>query len=1007
MSKNLDSNIQQKALFYNIDTIYNEIVTNRLLGPSLTPKKFNNVKFFHKDPPSPSGGAIQTPRTYNKEESINLLTRQSSILGNNAIPTAGSALGLFADKQSDTGINPDLEYNFIHALIFTETEQDQTDPNKFQTKFWICDIDEINKQVNQEPKPRFMFNKIEIINKSKEAFTLRSNYQVVFNIAFNYFEDLKEEIITLKNLRNLNETKKIPLLKLIYPLYNFNTKDKLTHKAKEARTGSGLILVQSLAYGQGEFFKNFYEDIGGLPLLTKLHHLTFHKHEFDVFKSNNASFIPFENELTIYFISYEAAEQPSLEKHSESIGNINENIYYLLKEPIPGIAFSKYTTQLGRMQINKRTGNKEVDLNAKRVIHNANDSPFDAFIASLDAYNKSIEALEIAVECVEQNRPIPNYTKVWNIVGELEKKYTGAAFVKEAKNAIVDFRDASLSIKTRLNMNMVYYLLKNMTTYSVPIKQDLLIEYYSADFFDSFIKVFADNFTGATLTGAFIGGGLNALGATAVSTPVGALVAGIGLGGYAAYKGATASGDVYEKNIYRLRENFKTAIRQIKVNSSLPSFVPSPQDIYYDASTGINLFGNETRPFLRGQGGVTSGQTTGGLIGNTETEKTRVLDQIKKAVDIEINDQTIQTDFDLHFLFFGQIVDYVMSVTKNCDMLMGGRNFPYDASGKSYFINYYWTPISLAAYSDFLKRKFLDSSSYQYSVEAFLKDLVEELLKNSLATNGIVNEFFKEAVPSTIRFQSITQMKKFKTDKEKSTTAALAEEDMLDDQKFLDVKQDLVLSSTVTSDYYGTKKLYCVLAEQNLRFYDFYASSKSKNPPYQVDQNPQRFQERIIKEHLFPCIRIKSTDTSGSILKNKNLTFRRMDNANLMLGTIIDSSPAFRLPYEVTGELKAYLTFFFDVGNLFFISPPEGRKGNLNLTDTFGFAGLYIVKGCSFSYIFQNSNGGKISLPNLDSKVIFSGYLISYGDGYKPTSQTEVAVNRKDICNDIPTFVAN
>ena len=123
---------------------------------------------------------------------------------------------------------------------------------------------------------------------------------------------------------------------------------------------------------------------------------------------------------------------------------------------------------------------------------------------------------------------------------------------------------------------------------------------------------------------------------------------------------------------------------------------------------------------------------------------------------------------------------------------------------------------------------------------------------------------------------------------------------------------------------------------------------------------------------------MKNVSDSESFLKKKYVKFSRIDNANAETGNIQNGSGVMRKPYQMSTDLKAYMSFFCDVGSYIFISPPISKlQSNKNM---FGFGGLYITKTSEFVYSFQRLVDNNVTIPNFDSKYTIIATNVYHGD---------------------------
>jgi len=941
MANVLDEKLQQNVLFYNLDTIYKKIKNDSKLKPSI-----------RKIVPFNNSGKNEN-LTF--QEAALLSTAQTQIFAGYSAPTSDSAVELFADPKKNNFFIENgyhIEHKFI---IFINNLP------------YIFDVDEINRKVNPVGKdPKFFIHKIEIINKAKDAFTIKSNFQVVLHVAFNYFEDLTEQLIEVKPLKNIagSGVVKIPLLKLVYPLYQGGSvQPSLTNKQNEIKNGFGLILNQKFNMDSKEYFNKTIEGLE-TNVIEKNYHLTYFKHDFEVFKSNKSVLIPFENELKINYISYESEVQNATirddSKQEKIVDNYNDNLYKLIfdeKPLIPALLVKRYSQKTVAQQ----------------------------FFDSLQSYTESISALERIITCIELGKTfsktllsdpavIRAAREVSSSRGFFDSSVSNVVRIKKAREVIEQLRDQVTQLKINLSVYLAKSIMESLPHYKITVKKSEITDYRDANDFEEFIKIFSDGFVTSTTIGASAGASFGG----PIGAGVGAAAAIIGNAAYSSYQASNTAGEVYFKNIYSLRESLKN--KNIERTKS-----PTEKlNINYPA---LNFQNHQYQ----------NAQTVYSYLKVEDDNNKKIQDAFSSLSNQTVDDDTIDDDFDLEFVFFGDILSMV-PLDSDTRIILGGKNFLQNNNGDQTFINYYYTPISSAAFANFLKQKIINSPTYYYSTETFIRDVVDNLLKNAIISNGIVNEFFKDIVPTSLS-TNVFCVPIVKDEKKDSVADIVNNFDMTDAANIIKAKlafiKELIIPKT-SENILKFKKYYVISSQEEYKYFNFFKGFEIYNTQIlplidkPIQKNTQdAFQEYINRLLIGPCINIKSVDEKGSILKTKNLNFKRIDNQNLQTGVFLDGGTIFRYPYEFSAEFKAYTSFFLDIGSLIFVSPPERRNGTINLSNTFGYAGLYILKSYHFEYVFQNANNNGISFPNENSRLMLGGYMVSYGDGVKVNNKTE------------------
>lgn len=935
---NFDPDQIQRFLFINSDAIVKKISNDR------------NIQPVFKD----TTALIKTSvKNLSPRDAAEVIMRQHELISGVCAPSADSAKELFRDFQEpDYAI--EKGYNIEHNIIFTKKEGNLV--NKF-----MFNIEKVNDEVNgsllsQVGPPtqqdfKFLFHKINIVNKSKDAFTAKSNFQITLHIAFSFVEDIKENIIVAKSLDGSIQTK-TNVLNLIYPFYVTNT-PLVGNQEKEVKSGDGIILNQILTMDPTNetFFANTREALGGKKQIHKNYHLTYQKHSINIFKNNNSSVLTdFDSELVIDFIAYEADENPSPIKQ-DNTPTMNNNLYSL-------IANLKGKDAVGDFF----TGQPD-----KTV--------FQQFSQTLSNNQARINLYETAIKCKREGKPLPAGTGLKN-----DKKTTLDQFSEEARKEISKIRDANQTLREQFNVNLFRYMIDNLDIYTVPIKRRSLVELKDAAVLEAFLGTFGGaiglTVIGGVLLASFgiVTGGVGFLIAAGVAAAAGGVSA------------ATAENQVFSKGIALLRDGFnvgditRTAKGQYysRLDAKRVDAARRKDEDSGAAIEGVPLplaAANEEDRLRKASAAKADAASTDEAI------------KLQKQEATKVEEDDLDSFINAEFILFGQLIE-VLPI-KDSFLLFGGKAVISDAEINSNFLNYYYTPIHMQKVLDFLNENIVKRNNLTYSNEAFIRDITENLLKKSIQLDGALIPLFKELVPTHVNMSVILT-----DDSNNDTTTFInnIKNESILGPNFAKIKSNLIKAKNLSSTR-GTKfrKIYSITSDEDVKYYNFYKGFEnwfnnkfSPRPVY----NSNAFQEFIIEKHSIPCLTIKAVDTYGTILKDtKNIIFNRKDNANLVTGQTLDNSALLRLPYNFSAPFKSYMFFFVDVGSFMFVSPPDKRNGAIDIEDTFGFSGLYLIKNSSFEYNFQiNSNDGGITAGNETSKAEFTGQLITYGDGIAPAT---------------------
>jgi hypothetical protein len=952
MSNIISNDLIQKYLHINADKIFKQIVEDAAKQPIIDTK----TKLLNKE-------ALK--KSLSKEESSKIITRQHELISANMAPSPESAYELFADPKSQNFfINSG--YIISHNLIYSKNNSKYT-----------FNLDEINKNVNLDKDAyggRFIFYKINIVNKSTNAFTAKSNYLITVHILFNFFDDLKENLISARNIFNPEETREFSVINLLYPEYDKRNTSN-TNTVNEQRNGNGLILNQVLNISPGtDYFKETKKAIGSTEI-HKNYHLTFRKHSINIFKSQEPAFKVFDSELVLEYASYEVDESVN-QSRDLNTPSLNNNMYTLLtREDASNNIFSgvpKLGAQLSKeVQKAQQAGDYSI----------AKKSAFQAFYDFIKNYNKELENIQRSVKCKEAGVTFTG-DQIINPGLSLED------FKKQAADKIKLINENIEKLKEELSVYLFRYIINNLDIYEFEINSSELVKFSNADWLDAAIKSFSGNFGTATTAGMIGGAIVGPAAAIGIAQGVNAV--------NAAIQGAMADGEVLERGSTVLRDSF----RGIKINKIFNKGYDNYSDfILGRVKTARPTVGNTST--LAGRDSIydreeqkRAAQQNEQLKGDAKTLDETIKSETEKARTIEDENEIIKVRFTL----FGELID-IMPKDDNVSVVIGGKTVPTDRSLNSVFLNYYYLPIDYYKLLNFLNEKIVKSYKLTYSSEVFLREIVDAFLKDPVISEGATTSAIKEIIPTHVTtnvhlVDGASQA--YKDFLNNSETNILA------DDAYKKLKTNFILSKNLNprKGKKNLKKIYTITGNEEINYYNFYEGYKSwkkKTYPTEVDTTVL-FQEYMIKNYSMPCIRTKPTDIYGSILINKNLTFSRKDNPNLVTGQTLDNGGLLRLPYNVAGAFKPYIFFFLDVASFMFVAPPDKRNGKLELSDTFGFNGLYLIKNSSFEYMFQlmDSNNAP-TFPNEKSKCELEGILITYGDGRLPTTNELPSTVEKDL----------
>lgn len=791
-------------------------------------------------------------------------------------------------------------------------------------------------------------------------------------------------------------------MNLLYPGYT--KAQAITNNKKDERDGNGIILNQTLNMypGAERYFKQTKSDLGNVTEIHKNYHLILKKHSISIFKSQEPTLKSFDSELIIDYVAYEADDSVNQNKDS-NVPTLNNNMYNLLNQ-------KKATTAIGPAFA---AGQTKLE-NAGGSVENK--SILQAFTEYIAIYNAQIATLQKAIKCKKTNAFFNPGTQT-----EVDDSLPYEEYVKKANEKIKFLENNIKILKEQFSVNLFRLMINNLDIYEFKINAANIVAFEESIFFNAFMKTFSGNFQTNVVAGTSVGALFGGVGGAGI----GAGVATVGTAAQATYAASQEKGVVINKGVGLLRQNFKNiTITKIfsKGQDTYANFIAGTQKKAMDAAkkTKIsNLLPNAPPHLVIAEEGIRAIRILGTVITEDEREAERLIEdpyglvqaaqaasevaiqealkeQTEKALAIEQSDQEVP----VRFVLLGQLIE-LMPKDKDVSVVFGGKAVPIDKSFNSIYLNYYYVPIDYYKFLNFLNDKLIKSGNINYSAEIYLREIVETFLKNAILTEETIATSVKDIVPTTINTN--VHLLDGETQNYKDFLNNISKNILIPDN-YKKLKADFMLSKNLNPKRgrkKALKKIYTITADEEIKYYNFYKSYdtwKRKNHPNKPNTT-DLFQEYIIKDHAMPCIRTKAVDTFGSILINKNLSFSRKDNPNLVTGQILDSNGVLRIPYNFTGAFKPYIFFFLDISSFVYVAPPDRRDGTIDIVDTFGYGGLYLIKNSSFEYNFQlmDSNNAP-TMPNEKSKCDLTGVLVSYGDGFTATNRIITFEEDADAC---------
>jgi hypothetical protein len=968
MSDNfVDPNIIQRFLFIISDIINDKIANSDAAGP-----KYQKLDKIVKIRPDKLSGL--TP-----EESTRILRTEHELLSLNYATSPDVAYELFSNNTTDASRN--FGYVVSHNILINL-------PANGQQQLYYFNIDKLNRTNARGENRQFFIRKINIINKSKDIFTTNSNYQVTLDINFKEFDNLLDDLVEVESIDIPGLKKQIPLIKILYKFFDKN-QEQLSVGDIEARDPDGIYLNQVITFTDKDKFGKIIGELG-TDELHRTFHLTYYKHEFNVFKSEETILKEYENDLVVDYISYEADPTPKVGRDEKQVPSTTDNLYALLKNEkvinqiktganMP-ILFNivEYLKQIS--ENSKKVAELKLKINCSQLYASLKDKPEQQI--KLEAYKNEADNLE--------------------------------SYREQIKKINVDIEN----IKFEINRSLILYILGNCNIYKATVPYYLLNTFERRNFKENLEKGWGEALgvvIESTVAGGTFGGGAGAL-----------VGAGASLG-YEAYKFATTG-------VIKTHQLDIQQIRSVIGQENTLAISTSENGYSYLVKKDNEASGAAKEKSYRDQpgAGAVGGDISVLGVASTDVAITagkgalsigRQADEIalkntqnllNTAAGLAVQDEDTKAMADIEFVLFGDLLKILTDIDSEITLVVGGKTILQDAlTGTSAYVNLCHMPIYLNGVTKFLKENLLDKNhNFHYSVDTFIRDLHEKLLKNALKQgDGISSETYKQYIPENIRMQSSVHLQGVDYSNIKKLTGDGGGIQMLasaESTQIRDYKLNFVKSKNIFNKTSGNKKLakiFTLASDQEIKYYDFYKGYREWVRKKQLSESFKRdgklysgkdFQEYIIREHMIPCVPTRYSANDETILKKKNVSFTRMDNANMTVGNILDGKPIYRLPYNFKSDFQVFMSFFSDIGGLVFISPPDVQlETNMN---TFGFGGLYILAESNVEYHFQRLEKNNLTLPNEESSYRLGGYMISHGDAVKTKANTQQSQIQK--CTD-------
>ena len=891
---------------------------------------------------------INFKKTLDQKESAKARHVEHQLLSLNPIPSVEAGMELFANSAKQESIN--FSYS-IHNSIMLDMFGD----------LYYFNIDEANNSAAAHGK--FFISKFTLNNKAKDSFTAKSNYVLTLNIAFTYFDDLLEENVVCRSFLDPKKTIKLPLIKILYK--NFDVRTDIPTQAKQIKDSTGLYFNQVLKL-KDDRFRDTISDIDAN--VNRTLHMTFYKHEFNVFQNQEPLLYSYENELVIDYVSYEADITERLITSQFTQGAVS-NLYDLLEE-------------------------KGIVEGLQKTYDDQNLTSLAFALGAIEKQKKEFTKAQLKLNCID----------IYESLSDADKKTSQlATFGNEKKKdiqaEIKSITDLMAAYKGNLDRTLIYYILSKCSKYKITadIEGDLQYQISRETWYH------AIGWSGAFTIGLAVAG----IATLAIATGGTALLAGqvllstnmLGAGA------AITRGLTYDPTTYKAPEqlNFTKVIgspidvQNAGSNDELQTKIKEMKDAIAKEIAQVRKAAAQPIP-----SGTASARVVTISQADIDTlakiKEKQLNETIRKLESGEVLFEDDQKTVELPFILYGDLIKLIKKPgDASLLVICGGKLIPQNDDGTiNSYMNLAHMPISLNKLWTFLQDRIAknESRSGHYNSEQFLRDTHDVLLKGAMrSADAVLDAQYKHYIPGNMYMNSGVHAMgdSFNSLMNKYSL------NLFDDENVKEFKKSFIKSKNIinrSSNSANLAKVYTIGTSEDMRYFDYYEGYKGwalENKKQRTNYASNEFQEYMIKEHLTPCVLIRYTANDETILKKKNVSFNRIDNQNLTTGNIIDGQPIFRLPYSFSSEFKPYVSFFLDIGSLIFISPPQSRSEvNIN---TFGFGGLYLIKESKLEYTFQKLEGGAPSLPNEDAKLTLGGYMLTHGDAIK-TKDTQTAVDK-------------
>lgn len=990
----------------------------------------------------------------NSTKAIEILSKQRELLTPTCVPNRECAIELFAEESYK--LNPFTNNISTRDAIDKAISIDYFFLVPLNGGLYEININDLNlnlKRPNKNQGETLKVESINITNNAKDIFTTKATYQIDITTAFTELNDLTDPLVTGSFVGALqapvpgavppvfNPNEKFSFISLIYRFINGGA----GRAVAAARDSDGVYLSLRLKINSAfkKNYKNLIAELNpnqgdeGEYLATRTFHCMYHKHDIELnqmtVEEMQAQKLqqPLKNKLKISLVSYEADASRKDGKVNSTVA-LPDNIYSYLAGTLVDTARKDGLTSITTLS---EFLSKSYALNGR--IRDVQDN-----LACFNLYNRLVKEDPTASERFAAYRTDESLISGIASLGLANLRFDSTEEKIEAeKEKLKQLNESLEQARFEINRSLAWVILSNCTPYEIEIP------YSSLGVFEKNLGIsdFEKNFSWAdAATAAQIGTSIGALGGGA-----GSLVgAGVGFIGYATVKRIQS---LFAKEI--VNDNLSTVVVRDSVSNSGNVKLAQPfiQRVLQEnenrkamANSALSevpaVSGERWRPTeeerlaAESQAAISGGGNLQGALGllglTTNTQGSAV------AANIGLEDITFTGKKTLQFIFFGDLLNFIIGSDRKSKLkvILGGKCFPNDSTFRNFeFVNFYYYPIYLQNFYEFIANNILKRSEPYYSVEVFIKDCFEQLVKQPLMNSKkTIDEDFKSLAPTDLK--SLTSLHFNNTSwnaivDPPAGGTNFKSINLFDDTVFYEFKKLFNKSKNTTTNVPRndeTRKFLLLFSEDEIKFHDFYQEFDDdanfgalSKPTFNGLTIPaglkgiydtKKFDEFIVQKYLFPSLKFSYLPKGNVLSKDGSIKFSRVDNPNLTLGNIISNNSFLRLPYNFNSNFNVLLFFFLDVGNYIYMSPPETsttKPGDSPFANSelfahrFGYCGLYAINKTSLSIVFAGNKDELDTMGRAANKYSVSGLMMSYGDSINSTVDPSSSLTESNtICTD-------